>query len=219
MNQTLITPKDIKRVLATAKVATHCKPANTTVWCKIVRVDDDEGDYFIYLADPLDRSNQITSAINVCLLSSPNQLVFANIQEVELATPDTKPGEVLLFQLHEIKRDMLAITADVTHFDKVKRKDYHSCIDRLYYALMSTVKVGVFEKETYNWFQSQRCSFTTASLAVLLYKETNTHRNMLYNKNVSKYSLQEGFNNWDRWFKLIDLIMEDLKKAFPLTQL
>jgi hypothetical protein len=217
MNQTAISPKDVKRVLATAKVATHCKPANTTVWNKIVSVDEE--DYFIYLADPLDRSNQITSSIEVRLLYGPDQLVFANIQEVELVTPDTKPGEVLLFQLHEIKRDMSAIITNVTRFDKVKRKDYHECIDRLYYALMSTVKVGVFEKETYSWFRSQRCSFTTASLAVLLYKETNTHRNTLYNKNVSNYSLQEGFSNWGRWFKLIDLIMEDLKKAFPLTQL
>ena len=213
MAQIRMSPENVKRVLATAKLSTHCRMSNDPLWRKIVSVDDKiHGD--IHLADPLDTSGRATSIMYVKMNPDPSQILFCNIAEVPLVGPALTPAQELFQKLFDLKQEMLGITKSISSIKHLDKESYKECLFGMYQALaVPTKRIGVTDnKAAYDWFVSQGCSLTTTAVAIALCDEIYSHWRAMVTKTMLFQVKQSGYDDWERRFKLIDLIMEDLNK-------
>ena len=214
MAQIRMSPENVKRVLATAKLSTHCRMSNDPLWRKIVSVDDKiHGD--IHLADPLDTSGRATSIMYVKMNPDPSQILFCSIVEVPLVPPALTPAQELFQKLSDRKRAMMDITKSISSIKHLDKESYKECLFEMYQTLATVADPlrNTDWKATYDWFVNQGCSLTTAAVAIALCDEIRSHWRAMDTKTSPFQVKQSGYDDWERRFKLLDLVMDDLKKS------
>ncbi len=211
MTQPIMSPEDLKRVLSTAKLATHCRRVDEPLWRKIVSVDDVDGGG-IWLADLFDPSAQSTGVFFANLLSDPSEILFCRMEEVPLVSKELTPAQMLFQKLSNLKQEMLTITKDISSVEQVNKEAYRNCLLNIHTTLRTASGVGG-SKSIYYWCAEQGCSLATATVIVALCDEIYAHWMMLGQKTSSLLLKQSVYEEWHRRFKQIDLVLDDLKKA------
>lgn len=208
-----MSPEDVKRVIATAKMATHCRFSHDPVWRKITRVDDQVHND-IYLADPLG-DHQEELIIYVKMNGDPSTILFCRMEEVALVGPALTPAQELFQKLTDLKHEMLKITKSISSIKNLDKEDYKKCLLEMVNTMNTVTRPAELDDRTknYAWFTEQGCSLVTAAVAIALCDELFLHWKAMITKTERFHIKQSGYDGWDRRFKLLDLVLDDLKKT------
>lgn len=200
-----ITLQEQQSILATAKKSTHYQLRNDDRFFKILRVDDAVA-FKIHAtgSSSLEKTSKHVGEfyVNVDQLESVDDIMFANIEPVELLEVGVTQCEMVFNDLLMLKLRLHA-NIKMVSLDGI-RKDMQDISRLLRY------HKGDYDMRPYEWYNKQGCPVTTGTTVVALCTDIDEAFSRFNNAATRYQQITPAFANVPRWQGLIDLVINDL---------